>query len=265
MTDVRTKFVPPTINELAFNCPHCGALAKQFWHSIHAHRLYSDKETPPIWTEQNIKDQPFEEIKDHNERTNLIKLLERMALGRPFSTERRTNTDYIIHNMWISQCYNCDEVSVWLYDRLIWPTLGTAPVPNSDLPKDALKDYLEASGILDSSPRGAAALLRLALQKLCKHLGEKGENINADIASLVKKGLDVRVQQALDVVRVVGNNAVHPGQIDLSDDRAAAEKLFSLINLITEIMITQPKHVSAMFGDLPESARMAIEKRDKKA
>jgi len=123
-------------------------------------------------------------------------------------------------------------------------------------------DYEEASTILDLSPRGAAALLRQAIQRLCVHLGEKGDNINADIAALVEKGLDVRVQQALDVVRVIGNNAVHPGQIDLRDDRATAEKLFGLVNLIAENRISQPKHVAEMFGALPEGARKAIERRD---
>jgi hypothetical protein len=116
--------------------------------------------------------------------------------------------------------------------------------------------------ILDLSPRGAAALLRLGIQKLCKHLGETGENLNADIAALVKKGLDVRVQRALDVVRVIGNNAVHPGHIDLRDDRATAEKLFGLVNLIAELMISQPKHVQELYESLPEDARKAIERRD---
>ncbi len=105
-------------------------------------------------------------------------------------------------------------------------------------------------------------MLRLSVQKLCKHLGEAGANINEDIAALVKKGLDVRVRQALDVVRVIGNNAVHPGKIDLRDDRATAERLFGLVNLIAEIMISQPKHVSDMFASLPEGARKAIETRD---
>ena len=128
-----------------------------------------------------------------------------------------------------------------------------------------MADYEEASTILDPSPRGAAALLRLGIQKLCKHLGEKGDNINEDIAALVQKGLDHRVQQALDIVRVVGNNAVHPGQIDLKDNRATAEQLFGLANLIAEIMITQPKHVASLYDTLPENARKAIQKRDSRS
>ncbi|MER9473535.1 DUF4145 domain-containing protein [Mesorhizobium sp. M0520] len=116
--------------------------------------------------------------------------------------------------------------------------------------------------MINTSPRSAAALLRQAIQRLCRHVGGDGKNINDDIASLVKKVLDPRVQKALDVVRVIGNNAVHPGQIDLKDDRATAAKLFGLVNLIADIMVTQPKHIDAMFEGLPEGARKAIEKRD---
>ena len=66
----------------------------------------------------------------------------------------------------------------------------------------------------------------------------------------------------MDVVRVIGNNAVHPGQIELRDDRATAEKLFALVNLIAERMISEPRHVEAMFNSLPEGARRLIERRD---
>ena len=100
------------------------------------------------------------------------------------------------------------------------------------------------------------------MQKLCKHLGEKGKNIDADIAALVKKGLNPVVQQSLDIVRVVGNESVHPGTIDLNDDRETALRLFDLVNAITEQMISHPKKVQELYSKLPESKREAIEKRD---
>jgi hypothetical protein len=96
-------------------------------------------------------------------------------------------------------------------------------------------------------------------------LGESGKNINDDIASLVKKGLPVQIQKALDIVRVVGNESVHPGQIDLNDNQEIANKLFDLINIIAQVMITQPKEISALYENIiPDDKKEAIEKRDNK-
>ena len=129
------------------------------------------------------------------------------------------------------------------------------------MPQDIRTDFIEASAIVDQSPRGAAALLRLCIQKLMVHLGHKGKSIDEDIGALVKQGLDGRIQKALDVVRVIGNNAVHPGQIDLRDDKAMAIKLFNLVNLVVEATIATPKHIQTLYSALPEGALKAIEKR----
>ena len=146
---------------------------------------------------------------------------------------------------------------------MVFPTSSPAPPPNADLPSDIQDDFNEARRIVTQSPRGASALLRLCVQKLCKHLGEDGCHINSDIATLVSKGLPVKVQQALDTVRVVGNNAVHPGQIDIKDDVDTASALFHLINVICEVMISQPKEVDALCQTLiPQTQRDAIAKRD---
>jgi hypothetical protein len=162
----------------------------------------------------------------------------------------------------IAFCTHCNHFSIWLDKKIIYPeTTGIQP-PNSDLEQEIIDDYLEASGIVNKSPRGAVALLRLAIQKLCKQLGEEGKNINNDIASLVKKGLPVTIQKALDIVRVVGNDAVHPGQIDLKDDQETANKLFDLINIIAHTMITQPKEIEAFYETLPEAKKAGIKKRD---
>ena len=85
--------------------------------------------------------------------------------------------------------------------------------------------------------------MRLALQKLLMQIGKSGKNINNDIKELVAEGLSPKIQQALDLLRVVGNNAVHPGQIDIEDNSNIALKLFHILNFIAEEMITKPKEL----------------------
>jgi hypothetical protein len=143
-----------------------------------------------------------------------------------------------------------------------YPRLSRAPLPNPDLPAEIAADFEEARAILNISPRGAAALLRLCIQKLCAVLGQKGKNINDDIGALVKLGLLPSVQQSLDSVRVIGNNAVHPGQIDLQDNDTVAMALFRLVNLIVTQMITGPKEAAAVYNSLPVGTLAAIAKRD---
>jgi hypothetical protein len=161
-----------------------------------------------------------------------------------------------------SMCEHCDTPTMWANYKMIFPNRGTAPLPNPSMPPDVKLDYEEAATICNVSPRGAAALLRLSIQKLCAHLGGSGDNINQDIALLVKNGLPIQIQQALDVVRVTGNNAVHPGQIDVNDLDVASQ-IFPLVNLIVEYMIALPSQVANLYNALPEGAKFAIEKRDK--
>lgn len=163
----------------------------------------------------------------------------------------------------IGTCDHCDNYTLWVYDKLLFPDNGNAPFPNPEMPEEVLKLYMEAASIHSKSPRGAAALLRLAIQVLTKELGEEGKNINTDIKNLVSKGLPKIVQQSLDIVRVTGNDAVHPGQID-TDNPATVAQLFKLINVIIEYMIDLPKRVGGIYDSLPEEKKEGIEKRDQK-
>ena len=143
-----------------------------------------------------------------------------------------------------------------------FPIASSAPPPNAEMPENVKTLYVEASDVVDRSPRAAAALLRLSIQVLCKELGEPGENINTDIGSLVKKGLPSRVQQSLDIVRITGNNAVHPGEINV-DEPDVTENLFKLLNVIVEYTISMPKNIDGVFNTLPEGSLKAITERDK--
>ena len=204
----KTPYTAPYLNGKAFNCPHCGAYAKQDW-SVHWH-----------------------------------------------------NNEAQVEGLGTSQCAQCNSYAIWRYGVLLYPETSAIEPPSSDLPTEVKRDYEEAAQIVQHSPRAAAALLRLAIQKLCAHLGGSGENLNGDIATLVKEGLPKKVQQMLDTVRVIGNHSVHAGVIDLNDDPQTAETLFKLVNIVAEKMITEPKEIDALYGSLPEKDKEQIAKRD---
>ena len=257
------QHVSPSVRETAFNCPHCGAFASQFWCSLRAEQNSKEKPLPDVITPECRGEVSLEHVEDAQKRERLSRLVDKLSNGRPFLEKVQGRSFYFaLYNTFISQCFNCENISIWVHDRLVYPQRGEAPPANPDLPDDIRRDYDEASSILDLSPRGAAALIRLAIQKLCKKLGKPGKKLDDDIGALVKDGLDRRIEKALDAVRVIGNHAVHPGQMDLRYDRATAESLFGLLNLIAEKMISEPKHVDQVYETLPEDARKAIEKRD---
>lgn len=216
-----------------FHCPHCGVYAKQRWSHL--------KAAGDAYTE-------------------------RAQYGGYIHQSKISNQTEITGNLaelWtISICEHCKAVVFWLENDIIYPKKILVPQPNEDLNKEIQEDYLEAANVLDESPRSAAAILRLALQKLCMQLGEKGQNINNDIGELVKKGLNPFIQKSLDALRITGNNAVHPGELNLKEDKEKVIKLFDLINFIAEKMISELKLIDTFYSDLPQEAKDAVKKRD---
>ena len=107
--------------------------------------------------------------------------------------------------------------------------------------------------------------MRLAIQLVCVEKGLPGKDLNSDIGSLAKGGLPIQIQQSLDLVRVVGNNAVHPGQIVIEDNEQNIERFFGLVNLIVDVLIVQPTKINAMFSTLlPAAQQKQIANRDGK-
>lgn len=173
------------------------------------------------------------------------------------------NGQYYRDYLNIARCLNCGNKIIWHNDIYIYPEIQPLEA-NPDMPETVLQLYNEAGSIYNKSPRAACALLRLAIDRLCNKLGETNRDINKNIGALVERGLSVEVQKALDIVRVVGNKAVHPGQIEFDvDDADTATMLFQLINFIVDRMITEPKKISTLYDNLPESAKQSIEQRDK--
>jgi hypothetical protein len=165
-------------------------------------------------------------------------------------------------------CLHCKLESIWRTSvngrvpGLVYPIAVHAPSIHEDLPQACRDDFEEARQICGVSHRGAAALLRLCLQKLLGEIGGTGKHIDNDIKALVKNGLDPHVQQALDVIRVTGNNAVHPLDMSPEDLESYVPVMFEMINMIVEERIARPRKIAERFAGLPEKARQAIERRD---
>lgn len=246
-------YVPPATTLSAFSCPHCGVLTSQAWFKPMCYDTSSNRQPPHKagigvgWADA----------------IELVRLFTDRK-PRPGAVNAEPYPDIAVANLFLSQCFSCGGVAVWRFRSMIYPTRGDVPPANADLPEDIRRDYDEAASILNASPRGAAALLRLVVQKLCKQLGQPGKNINDDIAALVKDGLSPTVQKALDAVRVTGNDAVHPGEMDIRDDRETASSLFSLVNLIAQRMLTDPREVEDAYRALPQAKLDQIEARGTK-
>ena len=256
----------PSIKLQAFACPNCGAHAKQVWSQCYGDRLHGADPTPyrPDVSEIKEKIASLEHGTDREAFTIHLETARRLALGDPFIEGAHVTSDFTLHNVYATECFACHRVALWVAEGVIYPPVRLGPAANVDLTEDIVRDFEEARQIVNLSPRGAAALLRLCVQKLCLLLGQPGKNIDADIAALVANGLPPMVREALDAVRVIGNEAVHPGQMDLSDDRNTAGKLFGLVNFIAEQMISNPKQILEIYEELPESKRAAIALRDGK-
>lgn len=179
--------------------------------------------------------------------------------GNTFSSRSIYDGEILV----VACCQVCKREAVFLNRKLIAPNKVDAPLPSADIPQEIASDFEEARQIAHTSPRGAAALLRLAIQKLCPILGATKSEINAAIGELVLAGkITADLQRALDSVRVIGNEAVHPGVMDLQDDLPTVLSLFHLVNFVIEKGITEPKKIAEIYGSLPPNKLAGIVNRD---
>jgi hypothetical protein len=241
----------PEYGNKKFQCPHCNTVASQEWFTANnagdtatsiVHHLYLNYRP-------SIQDYAQTQI------VSFLKEIDRSFKDNLYS--------FVPKGFSVATCSSCENFTLWVNKEIVYPKKTTLPPPNDDLNEDIKSLYLEASSILIDSPKGATALLRLALQKLLEQVGKSGKNINNDIKALVAEGMSPKIQQALDLLRVIGNNAVHPGQINLDDNAEIAQKLFGILNFIAEELITKPKELEGLYADLiPPETQGHIKQRD---
>ncbi|MBZ7935818.1 DUF4145 domain-containing protein [Campylobacter sp. B0100352/1] len=221
------KYTKPYFKGNAFNCPHCGVYASMEWSNFSGTGAFGAI---------NIK----------------------QVEGYSFFE---------------SACCNCERSIIWYLEnenpKMFFPKEVAIP-PEENMPENVKEIYEEASLILRDSPRASCALLRLALQELMKYLKEnieiynglKNRNIDEDIKEIINIGNFYQEQketlkEAMDSVRLVGNKASHPSELDINDNPEIANILFEMINFIVEEIITKPKEMKEKLNKI----KSAIDKK----
>lgn len=220
----------------AFVCPHCSSYAQQDWQFI----ITMSRDIPDGYGSIDYVD--YYEIIDS---------------GGP----------QVKAKIAFSDCKVCSESAVWFREKMIYPRKTVIEKPHALMPDEVREIYDEAAAVYDLSPRSSTALLRLALELLLPHLGVEGKGIDDMIGKLVGKGtISEEIQMAMDSLRVIGNNAVHPGNIEMEneDDSSVSMSLFELLNYIVTQTIANKKRTEKIYSILPKSALKSIERRDAK-
>lgn len=240
--NISENFLPKYGSD-GFTCPNCQAYAQQSWMEVlgnghpSGYSLNSNLRTRRrIFQEQKI------EIK----------------FQQPPSFDALLTDNKIAFSI----CHRCLKETFWVEGKIIYPHISTAPPAHNDMPEEVKVIYNEAKEISDLSPRASSALLRLAVEKLLPLVGAEGKSINDMIHNLVSKGLSKDIQMALDGLRVIGNERIHPGKIEIQESENVTIGLFKVLNIIVESLITRKKEIQELYDFLPSDKKKWIEDRD---
>lgn len=220
-------------------CEYCHFKTNKNWA-----RLISNKEntnnTLYISSSVDIENGilPITRWANHKKDQNILSIIE-----KAIDQELKNNDDMYL----IKQCQNCYKISFYdpINNKIIHPYIEYNMNPNEDL-SDDIKDLLiEASHIVNSSPRAAMALLRLALDKMINNLlsdEDQSKNLKKKINIVFTKyNISEKIKDIAHSIRGIGNESVHPGTIMDNVDREEVLFVFDMINLIAEETLTLSK------------------------
>lgn len=227
------KYIAPAPLGESFTCPFCDTTSTQYW--------YVNNIAYPAKTEAGS------------------------ALYEIGSSERCVSSNEELRKWGFAECSHCHKMSVWRDGEMVYPESCPVGEPNEDMPARVREIYLEAANVFGKSPRASSALLRLALQHLLGEILEDRSTggVFTDIDAISSDPATPRpIVKALDIVRICGNESVHPGTINLNDDPDTAALLFVLLNMVTEHFFSQPKRLNEAYGKIPEGKRIIKEEDD---
>jgi hypothetical protein len=243
---MNSQNMEPQLGAESFSCPHCNAVAHQDWYSLFL--------KPENATDVVVLTLEALMLAKGNESDQFLQRSKDNVLAYEYQEHPR-NLKVKLLNLHVSRCYNCKGFTVWVRDRLVFPIRGDEPpdvvevdfeevvedVQETAEDEEVSEDFEEAAAILNKFPRGAAALTRVCIQNMMPLLKENAKNLDENISSLVRKGLEAEIQQAMDVLQVVRKNPSQTTEVDLKEENETAKKFFnSLEGILERRMLKKP-------------------------
>ena len=161
-----SKQVTPAIDRKSFSCPHCGAHADQTWFSVHAYQIGTESRHPHLATIETAAETVRESLKQRQSDPEAAERLKKMAtrleqqsFGHAILTHRR-QSDFATHdldNVHVSLCYTCRQPTIWLYDKILYPSALYEIEPNEDMDDDMDLDDEESIKRLQESAQSMIA------------------------------------------------------------------------------------------------------------
>lgn len=225
------------LDQKSFKCPYCGAFAYMEWNNLFV--ISQDPMGNDFYVRTRVHQATCASCDNNNIWYNHAPEMDWLPPNNFYKP--KDNND-------LTRLYPIQEIAN-----------KDIPAANADMPEDVTKLYIEAALIFELSPRSAAALIRLALEKLCTHLGVTKKNIKESIEELATKNIiPLNVAKAADNIRLIGNANVHPGIIcdEILEDINSA--IFIYINLIVDYAITKPKEIAEINALFPEQKRASL-------
>jgi hypothetical protein len=226
-----SKYIEPRLGAESFSCPHCNTVAHQTWYSL----FLRPEKSAEIRVLTPETENALSADESRNDITAIGQFVERLKKHElAYEDQKHLHSLKVkMANLHVSSCNNCNGYSLWVSGLLVFPTRM------DKTPELAQEDIDEAAAILDKFPRGATALLCVYIQKLVPLLEDSGKELSQRVSSLVRKGLEVEMQQATEVLRVLRNDSTQLNPLESQADRETALRFLDSLKVVLERRMLQ--------------------------
>jgi hypothetical protein len=226
---MNSQNVQPRLGAELFSCPHCDVVAHHDWYSLFMKPENAAEVgvlTPETITGSTLV-QRKGEWDDIKEMDQFVERLQKKELTYMYQKHLQP-LKVKMANLHISNCHDCNGFALWVGDRLVFP------INVEKTPELVEEDLEHAAAIFNKSPREATALMRVCIQKLVPLLKQDGKSLNDYMSSLVRKGLEVEIQQAMEVLQVLQNDPGQPANLETQEDKEMALRFLGSLKAVLE-------------------------------